>query len=166
MSLGKRCRSAERLSSPNMARPMPEYDQLLKKDKGRNGPPALENILGAIRNNANQLPELKDRLVELIKGPEVKVTPKEHVRDLLARSSKESVYDVILRSPGAPSLTGVPTKPFCMPVCPTSAWLRRRRISLIPHVAWKAAAVPGRLSVTGDLCVPSQRDKLLEPQKK
>ena len=44
-----------------------EYDQLLKKDKEAQRTARLENILGAIRNNANQRPELKDRLVELIK---------------------------------------------------------------------------------------------------
>ncbi len=43
------------------------YDQLLKKDKEAQRTARLENILGAIRNNAEQLPELKDRLTELIK---------------------------------------------------------------------------------------------------
>ncbi|MBS0170382.1 MAG: hypothetical protein JSR62_08490 [Nitrospira sp.] len=43
------------------------YDRLLKKDKEAQRTARLENILGAIRNNAEQIPELKDRLAELIK---------------------------------------------------------------------------------------------------
>ncbi len=43
------------------------YDQLVKKDKEAQRTARLENILGAIRNNAEQIPELKDRLAELIK---------------------------------------------------------------------------------------------------
>ncbi|MBA5869845.1 MAG: hypothetical protein GDA68_07590 [Nitrospira sp. CR2.1] len=44
-----------------------EYDRLLKQDKEAQRTARLENILGAIRNNAEQIPELKDRLAELIK---------------------------------------------------------------------------------------------------
>jgi hypothetical protein len=43
------------------------YDQLVKKDKDAQRTARLENILGAIRNNMAQIPELKDRLKELVK---------------------------------------------------------------------------------------------------
>ena len=43
------------------------YDQLLKKDKEAQRTARLENILGAIRNNMEQIPELKDRLKDLVK---------------------------------------------------------------------------------------------------
>jgi len=43
------------------------YDQLLKKDKDAQRAARLENILGAIRNNMEQIPELKDRLKDLVK---------------------------------------------------------------------------------------------------
>jgi hypothetical protein len=43
------------------------YDQLLKKDKDAQRTTRLENILGAIRNNMEQIPELKDRLKDLVK---------------------------------------------------------------------------------------------------
>ena len=43
------------------------YDQLLKKDKDAQRTARLENILGAIRNNMEQIPELKDRLKDLVK---------------------------------------------------------------------------------------------------
>ena len=43
------------------------YDHLLKKDKDAQRTARLENILGAIRNNVEQIPELKDRLAELVK---------------------------------------------------------------------------------------------------
>ena len=43
------------------------YDQLLKKDQDAQRTARLENILGAIRNNMEQIPELKDRLRDLVK---------------------------------------------------------------------------------------------------
>ena len=43
------------------------YDHLLKKDKEAQRTARLENILGAIRNNVEQIPELKDRLAQLVK---------------------------------------------------------------------------------------------------
>ena len=43
------------------------YDQLLKKDKDAQRTARLENILGGIRNNMEQIPELKDRLKDLVK---------------------------------------------------------------------------------------------------
>ena len=45
-----------------------EYDRLVKKDKDALRSARVEKILGAIDNNLEQLPELKDRLKELVKG--------------------------------------------------------------------------------------------------
>ena len=44
-----------------------EYDQLAKKDKEALKSARLEKIVGAIQNNLEQIPELKDRLKELVK---------------------------------------------------------------------------------------------------
>lgn len=44
-----------------------EYDRLTKKDKEALRTARLEKILGAIHNNLEQIPELKDRLKELVK---------------------------------------------------------------------------------------------------
>ena len=43
------------------------YDRLLKKDQEAQRTARLENILGAIQNNVEQIPELKDRLAQLVK---------------------------------------------------------------------------------------------------
>lgn len=44
-----------------------EYDRLAKKDKDALKSARLEKIVGAIQNNLEQIPELKDRLRELVK---------------------------------------------------------------------------------------------------
>jgi diglucosylglycerate octanoyltransferase len=44
-----------------------EYDRLAKKDKDALKSARLEKIIGAIQNNLEQIPELKDRLKELVK---------------------------------------------------------------------------------------------------
>ena len=44
-----------------------EYDRLAKKDKDALKTARVEKILGAIHNNLEQIPELKDRLKELVK---------------------------------------------------------------------------------------------------
>lgn len=44
-----------------------EYDRLVKKDKDALRTARLEKIVGAIHNNLEQIPELKDRLKELVK---------------------------------------------------------------------------------------------------
>ncbi|MDQ6733176.1 MAG: hypothetical protein M3Z35_03515 [Nitrospirota bacterium] len=44
-----------------------EYDRLAGIDKEATRSARLENILGAIHNNLEQIPELKDRLRELVK---------------------------------------------------------------------------------------------------
>ncbi|MFO0699886.1 MAG: hypothetical protein U0236_11700 [Nitrospira sp.] len=44
-----------------------EYDRLVKKDKDALRSARVEKILGAIHNNMEQIPELKDRLKALVK---------------------------------------------------------------------------------------------------
>lgn len=44
-----------------------EYDRLAKKDKDALKSARLEKIVGAIQNNLEQIPELKERLKELVK---------------------------------------------------------------------------------------------------
>ena len=44
-----------------------QYDRLVEKDRAAQRSARLHNILGAIRNNMDQIPELKDRLKELVK---------------------------------------------------------------------------------------------------
>ncbi|MBI3357430.1 MAG: hypothetical protein HY038_11800 [Nitrospirae bacterium] len=44
-----------------------EYDRLTKKDKDALKSARLEKIIGAIQNNLEQIPELKDRLKALVK---------------------------------------------------------------------------------------------------
>jgi hypothetical protein len=44
-----------------------EYDRLTQKDREALRTARLEKILGAIHNNLEQIPELKDRLKELVK---------------------------------------------------------------------------------------------------
>ena len=44
-----------------------EYDRLVKRDKAALKSARVDKILGAIRNNLEQHPELKDRLRELVK---------------------------------------------------------------------------------------------------
>jgi diglucosylglycerate octanoyltransferase len=44
-----------------------EHDRLVKKDKDAQKSARLSNILGAIQNNVDQIPELKDKLKALVK---------------------------------------------------------------------------------------------------
>jgi hypothetical protein len=44
-----------------------EYDRLVQKDREALRAARLEKILGAIQNNLEQIPELKDRLKNLVK---------------------------------------------------------------------------------------------------
>jgi diglucosylglycerate octanoyltransferase len=44
-----------------------EYDRLVKKDKDALKSARLDKIIGAIENNLEQIPELKDRLKALVK---------------------------------------------------------------------------------------------------
>ena len=44
-----------------------QYDDLADRDKSATREARLENILGAIHNNVEQIPELKDRIRSLVK---------------------------------------------------------------------------------------------------
>ena len=44
-----------------------EYDRLTRKDKEALRTARMEKIVGAIQNNLEQIPELKDRIKELVK---------------------------------------------------------------------------------------------------
>jgi hypothetical protein len=45
-----------------------QYDQLVRHDKEALRQARLEKIMGAIQNNLDQIPELKDRLRRLVDG--------------------------------------------------------------------------------------------------
>jgi hypothetical protein len=47
--------------------PYKEYDRLVKQDKDATKAARLEKIIGAIQNNLEQIPELKDRIRQLVK---------------------------------------------------------------------------------------------------
>ena len=65
--LGEALQAARSYLEPKHPEAYLGYDQLLKKDKDAQRTARLENILGAIRNNMEQIPELKDRLKDLVK---------------------------------------------------------------------------------------------------
>lgn len=65
--LGEALQASRRHLEPNHREAYAVYDQLVKKDNDAQRTARLENILGAIRNNMEQIPELKDRLKELVK---------------------------------------------------------------------------------------------------
>ena len=65
--LGEALQAARSYLEPKHHEAYLGYDQLLKKDKDAQRTARLENILGAIRNNMEQIPELKDRLKDLVK---------------------------------------------------------------------------------------------------
>lgn len=58
--------SARRTLEPKHPDAYAEYDRLARVDKDAARTARLENILGAIHNNMEQIPELKDRLRELV----------------------------------------------------------------------------------------------------
>ena len=47
--------------------PYKEYDRLVQQDKDATRAARLEKIIGAIQNNLEQIPELKDRIRQLVK---------------------------------------------------------------------------------------------------
>jgi diglucosylglycerate octanoyltransferase len=59
--------TARRALEPKHPGAYAEYDRLAGIDKEATRSARLENILGAIHNNLEQIPELKDRLRELVK---------------------------------------------------------------------------------------------------
>jgi hypothetical protein len=65
--LGQALVDARALLEPEHPAAYMEYDRLAKKDKDALKSARVEKILGAIHNNLEQIPELKDRLKELVK---------------------------------------------------------------------------------------------------
>jgi hypothetical protein len=65
--LGQALVDARKHLEPKHRQAYKEYDQLALKDKEAQRSARLEKILGAIQNNLEQIPELKDRLKQLVK---------------------------------------------------------------------------------------------------
>lgn len=65
--LGEALTVARALLEPKHQAAYMEYDRLVKKDKDALKAARVEKILGAIQNNLEQHPELKDRLKALVK---------------------------------------------------------------------------------------------------
>jgi hypothetical protein len=65
--LGEALAVARTLLEPTHQAAYVEYDRLVKKDKDALKSARVEKILGAIHNNLEQHPELKDRLKDLVK---------------------------------------------------------------------------------------------------
>jgi hypothetical protein len=59
-------RSARAVLEPKHAKAYAEYDRLDRTDKDALRAARLEKILGAIHNNLEQIPELKDRLRKMV----------------------------------------------------------------------------------------------------
>lgn len=67
MELGEGLKAARKSLEPKHPQAYQEYDRLVKKDKDALKSARLEKILGAIQNNLGQIPELKDRIKQLVK---------------------------------------------------------------------------------------------------
>jgi hypothetical protein len=65
--LGEALGAARPFLEPKHREAYAEYDRLVKKDRDALKSARLEKILGAIQNNLEQIPELKDRLKALVK---------------------------------------------------------------------------------------------------
>lgn len=65
--LGETLAAARRLLEPKHRQAYVEYDRLVRQDKEALKAARLEKIVGAIENNLEQIPELKDRLKALVK---------------------------------------------------------------------------------------------------
>ena len=65
--LGEALAVARAFLEPRHQTAYEEYDRLVKKDKDALKSARVDKILGAIHNNLEQHPELKDRLKELVK---------------------------------------------------------------------------------------------------
>ena len=65
--LGEALTVARSLLEPAHQQAYVEYDRLAKKDKDALMAARADKILGAIQNNLEQIPELKNRLKELVK---------------------------------------------------------------------------------------------------
>lgn len=65
--LGEGLTAARTSLEPRHPEPYKEYDRLVKQDKNATRAARLEKIIGAIQNNLEQIPELKDRIRQLVK---------------------------------------------------------------------------------------------------
>jgi diglucosylglycerate octanoyltransferase len=65
--LGEALGVARTILEPTHQAAYVEYDRLVMKDRDALRSARVEKILGAIHNNLEQMPELKDRLKELVK---------------------------------------------------------------------------------------------------
>ena len=65
--LGEGLNTARTSLEPKHPEPYKKYDRLVKQDKDATKAARLEKIIGAIQNNLEQIPELKDRLRQLVK---------------------------------------------------------------------------------------------------
>ena len=65
--LGETLALGRSLLEPTHGNAYREYDRLAKKDKDALKAARLEKIIGAIQNNLEQIPELKERLKALVK---------------------------------------------------------------------------------------------------
>ena len=65
--LGQALVDARKHLEPKHGQAYEDYDRVVKKDKEALRSARLEKIIGAIQNNLEQIPELKDRLKELVK---------------------------------------------------------------------------------------------------
>jgi hypothetical protein len=65
--LGETLTAGRSLLEPKHAEAYREYDRLVHKDKEATKQARLEKIIGAIENNLQQIPELKERLKALVK---------------------------------------------------------------------------------------------------
>jgi hypothetical protein len=66
--LGEGLAAARRDLEPKHREAYAQYDRLVRQDKEALRAARLEKILGAIQNNLEQIPELKDRLRRLVDG--------------------------------------------------------------------------------------------------
>lgn len=64
--LGEGLAAARAALEPKHPEPYKELDRLVKQDKDATRAARLEKIIGAIRNNLAQIPELKDRVRQLV----------------------------------------------------------------------------------------------------
>ena len=65
--LGETLTAGRSILEPNHSKAYGEYDRLVLKDKDALKTARLEKIIGAIENNLEQIPELKERLKALVK---------------------------------------------------------------------------------------------------
>ena len=65
--LGEGLNTARTSLEPKHPEPYKEYDRLVKQDKDATRAARLEKIIGAIQNNLEQIPALKDRIRQLVK---------------------------------------------------------------------------------------------------